>query len=470
MAPAPEDADPPSFEEDNSSLSSLSFEDAAHETSPHRRRHVSEEIGLLGQPSAFLIGMVDESKKSNIRMAFMNMANSIIGAGVIGQPYAVKQAGLIGGILLLVGLTVAIDWTIRLMVTNSKLSGMKTYQSTVRHCFGATGALIVSLAQGAFAFGGSMAYCVIIGDTMPHVLRAIIPHTDSNGFLRFITSRSVSIFVFVIFVSYPLSLNRNIGALAKASALALVSMVVITLTVVIRGPAVRPEEGVHMSLPLWTFNSGIFQAVSIISFAFVCHHNTLLIYDSLKTPTLNRFASVVHWSTGVSMVSCTMLGLGGFLSFQDHTLGNILNNFPSDDIMTNIARFCFGFNMVTTLPLEIFVCREVILEYLFPQQEKSSTMQHAITTTFLIFIAMGVSLFTCDLGVILELVGASSACSMAYILPPMCYLKLSSKPHKSLPKIASWICITFGVIVMIMSTIMTLLNLGKGTNQKCEFS
>lgn len=467
---APQDASLSSFEDENSPLTSHSFEDGGIDAEPHSRRQVPEEIGLLGQPSAHLIGMVDESQKSNIRMAFMNMANSIIGAGVICQPYAVKQAGLIGGILLLIGLTVAIDWTIRLMVTNSKLSGMKTYQSTVRHCFGATGALIVSLAQGAFAFGGSMAYCIIIGDTMPHVLRAVIPHTDSNGLLRLITSRSVSIFFFVFFVSYPLALNRNIGALAKASALALVSMVIITLTVIIRGSAVRPEEGVHMTLPLWTFNSGIFQAVSIISFAFVCHHNTLLIYDSLKTPTLNRFASVVHWSTGVSMVSCTMLGLGGFLSFQDHTLGNILNNFPSGDVMTNIARFCFGFNMVTTLPLEIFVCREVILEYMFPQQENSTTKQHAITTSMLMLVAMAVSLFTCDLGIILELVGASSACSMAFILPPMCYLKLSSKPLKSLPKIASWVCISFGAMVTIMSTVMTLLNLGKGTDQKCDFS
>ncbi|KAJ4413887.1 hypothetical protein N0V85_003395 [Neurospora sp. IMI 360204] len=36
--------------------------------------------------------------KSGLRMAFMNMANSIIGAGIIGQPYAFKQAGLLSGV------------------------------------------------------------------------------------------------------------------------------------------------------------------------------------------------------------------------------------------------------------------------------------------------------------------------------------------------------------------------------------
>ena len=31
-----------------------------------------------------------------MKMAFMNMANSILGAGIIGQPYAFRNSGLIG--------------------------------------------------------------------------------------------------------------------------------------------------------------------------------------------------------------------------------------------------------------------------------------------------------------------------------------------------------------------------------------
>src|SRR5712691_7348032 len=32
---------------------------------------------------------------------------------------------------------------------------------------------------------------------------------------------------------------------------------------------------------------------------------------------------------------------------------------PENDTLINIARFSFGLNMFTTLPLELFVCREV---------------------------------------------------------------------------------------------------------------
>jgi len=87
--------------------------------------------------------------KSSMRSAFMNMANSIIGAGIIGQPYAIRQAGLLTGLVLLAGLTIVVDWTIRMIVKNCKLSGTNSYQSTVEHCFGKSGLVAISVAQWA---------------------------------------------------------------------------------------------------------------------------------------------------------------------------------------------------------------------------------------------------------------------------------------------------------------------------------
>jgi sodium-coupled neutral amino acid transporter 11 len=69
------------------------------------------------------------------------------GAGIIGQPYAFRNAGLITGTILLIGLTLVVDWTIRLIVINSKLSGTDSFQATVQHCFGKSGLIAISLAQ-----------------------------------------------------------------------------------------------------------------------------------------------------------------------------------------------------------------------------------------------------------------------------------------------------------------------------------
>jgi sodium-coupled neutral amino acid transporter 11 len=149
--------------------------------------------------------------KSGMKSAFMNMANSIIGAGIIGQPYAFKQAGLLTGVFLLVALTVTVDWTIRLIVTNSKLSGTNSFQETMQHCFGKSGLIAISVAQWAFAFGGMIAFCIIIGDTIPHVLAAVFPSLPDTSVLWLLTDRRAIIVLFVLGMSYPLSLYRDIA-------------------------------------------------------------------------------------------------------------------------------------------------------------------------------------------------------------------------------------------------------------------
>lgn len=149
--------------------------------------------------------------RSGMRMAFMNMANSIIGAGIIGQPYALRQAGMTMGIILLAGLTIVVDWTIRLIVVNSKLSGADSFQATMQHCFGKSGLIAISVAQWAFAFGGMIAFCIIVGDTIPHVLSALFPSLQDMSFLWLLTDRRAVIVIFVLGVSYPLSLYRDIA-------------------------------------------------------------------------------------------------------------------------------------------------------------------------------------------------------------------------------------------------------------------
>lgn len=117
----------------------------------------------------------------------------------------------------------------------------------------------------------------------------------------------------------------------------------------------------------------------------------------------------------------------------DKTYGNILNNFPSDHFWANVARLCFGLNMLTTTPLEAFVCRETIENFLFPG-EMFEYKRHFIITTALVvtsmssesvilgcegrnvpIVSVAVSLLTCDLGLVLELTGGFGATCLAFI-------------------------------------------------------
>ncbi|GME93471.1 unnamed protein product [Ambrosiozyma monospora] len=297
------------FEFDSHRQISNPFADPNDPADPNFRSHTQHHHPNTADPNSNDFSDIDiemdqelesiatQTTRSSLKNAFMLQMNSIVGAGIVGIPRAFKNSGLLTGIILLALLALLNDWTLRLIILNTKLSGAKTYTGVVTHNFGDWGKVIILLAQGLFALGGNIGFSVIIGDSIPHVLRSLFHDAVADHqFVDFILSRNFLIFFCVMGISYPLSLNRDIGKLAKASGFALIGMTIIILIVVIRGPMMPSDTKGHIEGHEWFFSPNIFQSISVISFALVCHHNTTFIYDSIRKPTLDRFDTVTHLS------------------------------------------------------------------------------------------------------------------------------------------------------------------------------
>lgn len=112
--------------------------------------------------------------------------------------------------------------------------------------------------------------------------------------------------------------------------------------------------------------------------------------------------------------------------------------------------------MLTTLPLEAFVCRSVMVTYYY-SNEPFNLNRHVTFSTTLVISSMLVSLITCDLGTVFELIGATSASALAYIFPPLCYIKLSNANRKA--KIPAYLCVAFGVTVMGVSLLQAAIKI-----------
>jgi sodium-coupled neutral amino acid transporter 11 len=445
--------------------------DTPESTAAHYNDQIEDEMSILDPLSLenddTETALLQPEGQSSLRHAFFNMTNSIVGAGIVGIPMAFLNSGLLMGTLLMFILTVVNDWTLRLIIVNTKLSGTKTYTGFVTHSYGTWGKVVVLLSQGLFAVGGSIGFAIIIGDSIPHVLRPLVSDSiDTSPFLSFVLSRNFIVGVCICCICFPLSLIKDISLLARASGLALVSMTLIITIIVVKAPFVNASYKGDISYWDYFFNGSIFQGISVISFALVCHHNTTFIYDSIKIPTLDRFDRVIHISCALSGFVCALIGICGFLNFGDKTKGNILNNFPSNDWIINIARFCFGLNMITTLPLEIYVIREVLKDlYIIYnrrqmpsfEMERFSTTQHVIVTALLNILPLIVAMSTCNLGAVLEIVGATSGSLLAYILPPLCYNKMTKESKSMLQQLPYYACASFGFMVMILSSYQTIM-------------
>lgn len=93
----------------------------------------------------------------------------------------------------------------------------------------------------------------------------------------------------------------------------------------------------------------VFAGFGAISFAFVCQSSSFLVYRSLATGGVARWASVTRWSVSIALFLGLSLALGGYLSFVRDTQGNILNNFSTDHKSAGVARGMLAVTMVRSV-------------------------------------------------------------------------------------------------------------------------
>ena len=166
----------------------------------------------------------------------------------------------------------------------------------------------------------------------------------------------------------------------------------------------------------------------------MCHHNSFIVYNSLKNASKERWRIVSHGSVGISVVLSMILSIVVYLSFRDSTESDCLENFAFDNIPISVSRVFLALTMVFTYPLEQFVSRHCVMEILeavfhqFDQKdvEKRSKIYlfYLYGTTLILWsssLAIGAS--TDNLGFVLALNGSFCASALGYVIPALCIIK-----------------------------------------------
>ncbi|XP_049628825.1 putative sodium-coupled neutral amino acid transporter 11 [Suncus etruscus] len=407
---------------------------------------------LLSCPDGREIPLSEQKGKTcRLFAAVFNIVNSIIGSGIIGLPYSVKQAGFPLGILLLFWVSYVTDFSLILLIKGGTLSGTDTYQSLVNKTFGLPGYLFLSVLQFLYPFIAMISYNIIAGDILSKVFQRI-PSIDPENF--FIGRHFIIVLSTVTFI-LPLSLYRDIAKLGK------ISLTSTLLTTLILGIVIAKAVSLGPYIPktedAWVFaKPNAIQAVGVMSFAFICHHNCFLVYGSLEDPTVAKWSSIIHVSTVISLFISIIFATSGYLTFTGFTQGDLFENYCRNDDLVTFGRFCYGVTIILTYPIECFVTREVIANVFF--SGNLSLVSHIIITVVIITVATVVSLLIDCLGVVLELSGVLCATPLIFIIPSACYLKLSEEPRTYLDKIMSCVMLSFGAVVMCAGFIMAVTN------------
>jgi hypothetical protein len=111
-----------------------------------------------------------------------NLVNTIVGAGIVGIPFAIEQSGLIVGVLLLLLVSWMTAQSLRLLVElaghHPVLAGknISTFETLMQVPFGTAGRNFMLISMFVFAYGAMVAYLIVIKDTVPTILS--YDHTD----------------------------------------------------------------------------------------------------------------------------------------------------------------------------------------------------------------------------------------------------------------------------------------------------
>jgi hypothetical protein len=114
--------------------------------------------------------VVEPEHKSTLVGCTANLITAIVGAGIIGIPYAMKETGLVAGILLIVFSGAVGCKSLRLLVATAKHVDASSYETLCEAAFGQVGWVVCNLNRFLISWGPMLSYMMIVKDTAGNVL------------------------------------------------------------------------------------------------------------------------------------------------------------------------------------------------------------------------------------------------------------------------------------------------------------
>jgi sodium-coupled neutral amino acid transporter 11 len=451
--------------------------------------------------------------KTSMALAAVNFANGVVGAGIVGLPSALSQAGLPLGVFFCVFVAVLSQYTIRLLAELGNAHGLSSYLELSARAFGPTGYNVCAFFQATFAFGAMLTYLVIFADTVPAVLRDAAPAwCAANPGL--VDRRAILALVGALLL-LPLSLIRAFGLLARLGLLKLFATLFLAGTVCFYATALPVVSAKSAEWKYREVHSTFFPALGTIAFAFVCHHQTFLVQGSLRNATPRRFAITVALAIFGSFALSLSVAVAGYLTFFEATAGDLFVNyervfvassaFPQPGLLLT-ARLLLALNMLITFPGELLVARQTVenvverwrrsarrLALAAPSHDAAAIaalaaqlreaesaldaasadkwtpsapvsrplVEHVAITAALLVAALGIAMGLSDITVVLNLTGSTAAVFLSFLLPAAIRLRLGAHSEDTLPVLhrnnwAPLLVLIFGAVSFVASTGVSL--------------
>ncbi|KAL1215517.1 Amino acid transporter AVT3B [Cardamine amara subsp. amara] len=347
---------------------------------------------------------------------FANVFIAIVGAGVLGLPYAFKRTGWLMGLLILFTVAALINHCMMLLVYIRRKLGVSSIGSFGDLGFAVSGPLgrfvvdiLIILSQAGFCVG----YLIFIGTTLANLFHN--PTMTSSLTLSLRHLMGVSPKSLYIWGCFPFQLGLNsIKTLTHLAPLSIFADVVdlgAMAVVIVEDVKITVEKS-----PQVVAFGGIsvfFYGMGVALYAYEVVGMVLPLETEMKEK--EKFGKVLALSMLFITVMYGSFGVLGYMAFGDETMDIITANLGAG-VVSSIVQLGLCINLFFTFPIMMNPVFEIM------ERRFWSGMYCAWLRWVLVLAVTLVALLVPNFADFMSLVGSSVCCALGFVLPAYFHL------------------------------------------------
>ncbi|KAL8247571.1 hypothetical protein R6Q59_008787 [Mikania micrantha] len=366
------------------------------------------------------------SRHSSYGQSVINGINVLCGVGILSIPYALKEGGWVGLLLLFLYGVLSFYTGILLRYCLDSQPGLETYPDIGQAAFGTTGRLIISVSlsicqthtHAFLMISCCVGYIILESDN----LSSLFPnaHLNLGGFILD-AHRLFSIMTTLAVL--PTVWLRDMSVLSYISAGGVIASIMVAICLFWVG--LVDNIGFQIETTKALNLSSFPVAIGLYSYCYSGHAVFPNIYTSMAKKS--QFSMVLITSFGICGVLYAAVAVLGYMMFGESTESQFTLNMPTNLVVSKIAVWTTLVNCIsltrTTYALTISPVA-MSLEELIPSNHMKSHIYSILIRTGLVFSTLVVALAIPFFGLVMSLIGSLMTMLVTLIMPCLCFMSI----------------------------------------------
>jgi len=380
-----------------------------------------------------------------------NLANTIVGAGVMALPRVVAELGLLLGVGAICACAAISVFALESIVWEAEATRQTvSYGALVESQFGRWGGASMQLAIIVNNFGIMIVYLIIASDVLvgSGEIKGVLPAvfgTLSGAEAPWFFSKAFVLCALAALGLLPLVCLRSLRKLSVASMASIgiaiafsITTAAIAVTATARGVeadvTLLPDERLLGDTPARMARNTL-QALPVVLTSYNCHFNVHSIMNELRGYTRARMSYVVRAAVGICCLMYVAVGAGAYLLFGEGTTADVLASYGREKlgpalgdrgalVTATVAKTLYTATLVVTFPMINWALRINAFELGWGRTPDPGSFPWYAATGVLLVLALLAAITIPSIFVAIELTGATAGVLIAFFWPMTLLLKI----------------------------------------------